>query len=87
MTRKVLAGLGIGDRDAEKMIATFKAQDEKRLIEDYKHYTDEEKLVERARSDAARLEKLFAEDNADVAASAAKAAEPVRAVKKDKLAS
>jgi voltage-gated potassium channel Kch len=90
MTRKVLAGLGIADREAERMIATFKAQDEKRLIEDYKHYTDEEKLVERARSDAARLEKIFAEDSAAATVAEAKAAEDTKATKaakKERLAS
>ncbi len=87
MTRKVLGGLGIGDREVEKMIATFKSQDEKRLIEDYKHYTDQEKLVERARSDAARLEKLFEEDGLQAAASEAKAGEQVKGAKKDKAVS
>lgn len=87
MTRKVLGGLGIGDREVERMIVTFKAQDEKRLIEDYKHYTDEEKLVERARSDAVRLEKIFEEDAVEAAAAEAKAAEIARTGKKEKLAS
>ena len=85
MTRKVLGGLGIGDRDAEKMIAVFIAQDEKRLIEDYKHYTDQEKLVERARSDAARLEKLFEEDSAEAAVIEAKLAVSAKTAKKEKL--
>jgi len=85
MTRRVLAGLGIGDREGERMIATFTAQDEKRLIEDYKHYTDQEKLVERARSDAARLEKLFEEDAAEAAALAdATAAADGKALKSGK---
>ena len=65
MTQGVLAGLGISPREAKSMIETFKAHDERRLIEDYKHYSDMEKLQERARSDAARLEKLFAEDSAE----------------------
>ena len=50
------------------MIDTFKAHDERRLLEDYKHYTDLEKLQEKARSDSSRLEKLFAEDSAEAAA-------------------
>ena len=65
MTRKVLVGVGIADREAKKMIATFQAHDERRLIEDYKHFTNQEKLQERARSDAVRLEKLFEEDSSE----------------------
>lgn len=90
MTRRVLAGLGIADREAERMIATFRAQDEKRLIEDYKHYTDEEKLVERARSDAARLEKIFEEDAAaavlaDTAAGDGKGVKPAKPAVKERV--
>lgn len=84
MTRRVLAGLGIGDREGERMIATFTAQDEKRLIEDYKHYTDQEKLVERARSDAARLEKLFEEDAAEAAAASVMVGDDAKAAKSGK---
>ena len=73
MTQGVLAGLGISPREAKSMIETFKAHDERRLIEDYKHYSDMEKLQERARSDAARLEKLFAEDSAEADAAAVQA--------------
>ena len=43
-------------------VETFARLDEQRLSEDYKHYTDEQKLVERARSDAETLAKLFDED-------------------------
>lgn len=71
MTKGVLAGLGITPREAKSMIETFRAHDERRLVEDYKHYTDMEKMQERARSDAAQLEKLFAEDNAEADAAAA----------------
>lgn len=74
MTRQVLLGLGISDREAKSLVETFKGHDERRLIEDYKQYTDLEKLQEKARSDAARLEKLFAEDIAEAAAADAKAA-------------
>ena len=71
MTKGVLAGLGITPREAKSMNETFRAHDERRLVEDYKHYTDMEKMQERARSDAAQLEKLFAEDNAEADAAAA----------------
>jgi glutathione-regulated potassium-efflux system protein KefB len=79
MTHQVLRGLGIKEREAAGMIATFKAHDERRLIEDYKHFSDQEKLQERARSDTARLEKLFAEDAVEVVK------EPVKAKVLQKL--
>jgi glutathione-regulated potassium-efflux system protein KefB len=75
--RQLLTGLGDTDRAAARTVATFRAHDERRLAEDYKHYTDLEKMQAKARSDAATLEKLFEEDarEAEAAAAAAKAAE------------
>ena len=67
MTRQVLLGLGLSEREAKTLVETFKGHDERRLIEDYKQYTDIEKLQEKARSDIVRLEKLFAEDVAEAA--------------------
>ncbi len=67
LTRQLLKGLGMGDREAERTIATFRAHDERRLIEEFKHYSDTEKLQLKARSDAATLERLFAEDAAEQA--------------------
>ncbi len=67
ITRQVLKGLGYSDRETDRIIATFRAHDERRLIEDYKHYSDVEKLQAKARSDAATLERLFAEDAAEEA--------------------
>jgi glutathione-regulated potassium-efflux system protein KefB len=74
MTRQVLQGIGISEREAKSLVETFQRHDERRLIEDYKQYTDIEKLQEKARSDTVRLEKLFEEDMAEAAAAAAKAA-------------
>jgi glutathione-regulated potassium-efflux system protein KefB len=62
LTRQLLAGLGYSDRVAQRAVQTFRTHDERRLIEDYKHASDIEKLQERARSDSLRLEKLFQED-------------------------
>lgn len=62
LTRQVLQGLGFSDRVAGKAIDTFRSHDERRLVEDYKHSSDIEKMQERARSDLVRLEKLFQED-------------------------
>jgi glutathione-regulated potassium-efflux system protein KefB len=60
--KQLLVGLGASDREAARAISTFKAHDERRLIEDYKFASDMEKLQSKARSDAATLEQLFAED-------------------------
>ena len=73
VTQKVLEGLGASDREAARTIATFKTHDERRLIEDYKHYTDVEKLQAKARTDAANLEQLFREDTEEEARSKAAA--------------
>jgi glutathione-regulated potassium-efflux system protein KefB len=65
MTTRVLTAIGMSERDAKATVATFKAHDERRLIEDYKHYSDLEKLQERAKTDSVRLEKLFDDDSAE----------------------
>jgi glutathione-regulated potassium-efflux system protein KefB len=62
LTRQLLTGLGYSERAASRTVATFKAHDERRLIEDYKVASDIEKLQEKARNDVVRLEKLFQED-------------------------
>jgi glutathione-regulated potassium-efflux system protein KefB len=89
MTRQVLLGLGLPDREVKSLVETFKGHDERRLVEDYKQYTDVEKLREKSRSDAARLEKLFAEDLAEavaVPAVPAQSRKPVAAARKDRSA-
>ena len=67
LTREVLRGLGISERDVRFAVETFQAADRKRLYEDYKHYTDLEKLQERAKSHTQELEELFAQDTAEQA--------------------
>jgi glutathione-regulated potassium-efflux system protein KefB len=62
LTREVLRGLGLPEREVRYTVDTFQAMDRKRLYEDYKHYTDLEKVRERAKSDAQELEELFARD-------------------------
>lgn len=64
ITRRLLVGLGSSERQADRAIELFRIHDERRLFEDYQHFTDVEKLQSKARSDAATLEKLFAEDAA-----------------------
>ncbi len=65
--KQLLKGLGMPDREAERITHTFRTHDERRLTEDYKLASDVEKLRERARSDLATLEKLFEEDAAEEA--------------------
>jgi hypothetical protein len=48
--------------------------DRKRLYEDYKHYTDLEKLQARARSHTQELEELFAQDATEQAKAASEKA-------------
>jgi glutathione-regulated potassium-efflux system protein KefB len=75
LTREVLRGLGLSERDVRFAVETFMAMDRKRLYEDYKHYTDLEKLQAMARSHTQELEDLFAQDAAEQAkANVAKAA-------------
>ncbi len=62
LTRELLRGLGLSERDITFVIDTFVEHDERRLVDDYRHYTDLEKLQDRARSDADNLAKLFEED-------------------------
>ncbi|HML44785.1 MAG: cation:proton antiporter [Hyphomicrobium zavarzinii] len=61
-TRQLLVGLGYSERESERVTKTFKAHDQRRLMEDYADYSDMEKMQAKARSDAATLERLFAED-------------------------
>ncbi|MEL6291033.1 MAG: cation:proton antiporter [Pseudomonadota bacterium] len=60
--RGVLRSAGMSDAEVEYTIETFDAHDRKRLIDDYHHYTDQEKLMEQARSAAESLARIFDED-------------------------
>lgn len=62
LSRELLRGLGYSERDVKFTIETFRTHDERRLIDDYAHYTDAQKLMEQARGDADNLAKLFDED-------------------------
>ena len=50
LTREVLRGLGLPEREVRFTVDTFHDHDRRRLYEDYKHYTDIEKLQARART-------------------------------------
>jgi len=67
LTRDLMRGLGYTDRDIRFAIDTFRTHDERRLVEDYRHYTDLEKMQTRARSDAQTLATLFDEDSREQA--------------------
>jgi glutathione-regulated potassium-efflux system protein KefB len=62
LTHRLLRGLGLSEPEAKRLLATFKRQDEKRLYDDYKYYTDVEKVRANAKTAAAELEELFARD-------------------------
>jgi glutathione-regulated potassium-efflux system protein KefB len=64
LTREVLRGLGLPEREVRHTVDTFQTMDRKRLYEDYKHYTDLERMQELAKSHAQELEELFAKDAA-----------------------
>jgi glutathione-regulated potassium-efflux system protein KefB len=67
LTRDLLRGLGLSEREVRFVVDTFKSHDRRRLYEDYRHYTDLEKLQARARTSAQELEALFAEDASEQA--------------------
>ena len=64
LTRQLLRGIGMPEPEVRSTVETFARHDERRLTEHYSFYTDDEKMMELARSDADMLAKLFAEDQA-----------------------
>jgi glutathione-regulated potassium-efflux system protein KefB len=62
LTREVLRGLGLPEREVRYTVDTFREMDRRRLYEDYKNYTDVEKISQRAKTYAQELEELFAKD-------------------------
>jgi glutathione-regulated potassium-efflux system protein KefB len=70
LTKSLLGGLGTPDIRAKWIIETFRESDERRLYDDYKHYTDTEKLMLLARKQSQDLEELFAQDAAESEAAA-----------------
>lgn len=65
MTKEVLRGLGHSERDVRFAIETFREQDERRLVEDYEHRDDLDKLRTSAQSYARELEAMFERDAAE----------------------
>jgi glutathione-regulated potassium-efflux system protein KefB len=66
LTSQLLRGLGLKPDEVRRLIATFKRHDEKRLYDDYKIYTDQEKMRANALSAAVELEELFTRDIQDL---------------------
>ena len=62
----LLQGLGLASREADSLIETFRKHDEKHLFDDYKHFTNAEKMRARAKRRAEELEELFAQDLEDM---------------------
>jgi len=62
LTTELLRGMGLSERDVRFTIDTFDKHDRARLIDDYQHFTDTEKLQEQARSTAENLARIFDED-------------------------
>ncbi len=65
LSGELLRGLGLPEPEVKHTLETFRAHDEKRLKEDFRHYTDQQKLQAKARSDAETLAGLFREDRED----------------------
>jgi monovalent cation:proton antiporter-2 (CPA2) family protein len=62
LTTRLLRGLGLKPAEVKRLTETFRQHDEKRLFEDYKYYTDMEKVRANALTAAVELEDLFAKD-------------------------
>jgi glutathione-regulated potassium-efflux system protein KefB len=64
LSRELLRGLGLKENEVRTTVETFARHDEQMLTQNYKFYTDEQKMMELARSDADTLSRLFDEDQA-----------------------
>jgi monovalent cation:proton antiporter-2 (CPA2) family protein len=65
LTKDLLKGLGTPAARAKWIIDVFKESDERRLYDDYEHYTDDEKVRVRALKQSQELTELFDQDVAD----------------------
>ena len=67
LTEDLLLGLGLTAAQASRTVETFRKHDEQRLANDFALAGDEERLQQRARKAAEELERLFAQDAAELA--------------------
>jgi len=65
LTKDLLRGLGTPSGRANWIIKMFRESDERRLYDDYKHYTDEERMRIMALKQSQELEELFDQDIAE----------------------
>ena len=62
LTRDVLRGLGLPEGEIRFTAETFKEHDEKRLYEDYAHYTDTQKMATLSMQRSEELAQILAQD-------------------------
>jgi glutathione-regulated potassium-efflux system protein KefB len=62
LTRDVLRGLGLPEGEIRFIVDTFKEHDERRLYEDYAHYTDTQKIVALGMQRSEELAEILARD-------------------------
>jgi monovalent cation:proton antiporter-2 (CPA2) family protein len=62
-TRQLLLGLGLSEKESRRLTETFRRHDEERILHDYQHHTDQERLDYLARQSADELEDLFQRDS------------------------
>lgn len=62
LTRGVLRVLELPEAEIRYVVDTFSEHDERRLYDDYKHYTDAEKIRSLSLRQSEELEQLFAQD-------------------------
>lgn len=66
LTREVLRGLRFSEPEIRHVLDTFQEFDERRLSEDYAHYTDVEKMQALAKESIEELEELLEQDVEDL---------------------
>ncbi len=78
LTRDVLRGLGLPEGEIRFTVDTFKEHDEKRLYEDYVHYTDTQKIASLSMQRSEELAQILAQDWENALAEKTKRAEDKR---------
>jgi glutathione-regulated potassium-efflux system protein KefB len=62
LSRRLLRALGLAEAEARRTVNTFGTMDTRRLIDDYRYFTDTEKMRVNAMRQAEELEQLFEAD-------------------------
>ena len=76
MTEMLLRGLGLSAAEATRTVVAFRDHDRRRLYEDWRHYTDVEKMQELAKDYARELQEQFEADASEPKARSAPAPSP-----------